>query len=439
MVRSEAPLWRVHALYELNRREVLPLLLLGRCMQAEGIDFEIEQLKLASNRLRIGPRERTVRLLPFHYNDDDVRYSLSFARWTGREAAIDLCWEQMRNSWNRVARRPRGMMIGAGMIYMAWGPKFRAELLASGVAPEQICVTGNMRFDLPRHPDLLLSRGLLAKQYDLDHGRPWLLIPWNLHFAQGSALQQLLASCKHSGLPFPEHIVNIARRTREHFFELVHHLRQKYPDWEIILRGHPSAEDVQTLCRLTSGANGVHLIQHGDIMHWIVQATAVVGWSSTALMEAIAADVPTLCFEPVAYSEPLDYDVGRIAPRATCLDEALEKLAAPDRLRGAVSRELFAAWYGEVDGRAHHRVADLCRQVLADLPHDSIPRDIVRRKTSTLRNAARRMIQNAPRCAPLLRWYAHGSRARPSYWIPPAVVAGLLRGDKGDRFSQWLW
>ena len=438
MARSEDPRWRVHALYELNRREVLPLLLLGRRIQAQGIDFEIEQLKLASNRLRIGPRERTVRLLPFHYNDDDVRYSLSHARWTGREAAIDLCWEQMRNSWNRVARRPRGMMIKAGMIYLAWGPKFRAELLASGVAAEQIHVTGNMRFDLPRHSDLLLSRGLLAQQHGLDHGRPWLLIPWNLHFAQGNALEQLTESCKRGGLPFPDHIVSIARRTRDLFFELVRRLRQELPDWEIILRGHPSAEDIQTLRRLTSGANRVHLIQHGDIMHWIVQAAAVVGWSSTALMEAIAADVPTLCFEPVAYSEPLDYDVGRIAPRATCLDEALEKLADPDRLRPAVSSELFAAWYGEVDGCAHHRVADLCRRVLANLPRDCIPRDIVRRKTSTLKNAARRMIQNAPRSAPLLQWYAHGSHAQPSYWIPPAVITRLLRDAKGDRFARWL-
>ena len=439
MVRSERPQCWVHALYEVNRREVLPLLLLGRRMQAEGTDFEIEQLKLASNRLRVGPQDRTVRLLPFHYSDDDVRFSLSYARWTGREAAIDLCWEQMRSCWNRAARRPQGVMIKAGMIYLAWGPRFQAELLASGVAPEHICVTGNMRFDLPWHPDLLLSRGLLAGQCGLDHGRPWLLIPWNLHVAQGNALPQLLASCKRSNLPFPDHIVDIACRTREHFIELIGRLQQKFPGWEIILRGHPSAEDIQTLRRLTSGSNRVHLIQQGDIMHWIVQAAAVVGWSSTALMEAIAADVPTMCFEPVPYSEPLDYDVGRMAPRAVCVDEALDRLADPDRLRGAVSRELFAAWYGEVDGCAHHRVADLCRHVLANLHQHCIPRDIVRRKTSTLKNAARRLIQNAPQCTPLLRWYAHGKHAQPSHWLSPAVVTGLLRGATADRFPQWLW
>lgn len=434
MQHSGDPHQLVHALYELNRRETLPLLLLGRRLRAQGIDFEIEQLKLASTRWR----NRGVRLVPFHYNDDDVRYSLSEARWTGREAAIDLCWEQMRNSWNRVARRPRGIMIKAGMIYLAWGQKFRAQLLAAGVPPEQIRITGNMRFDLPRHPDLLLSRGLLAARFGLDHGRPWLLVPWNLHFAHEDALDQLQASCKRVGLSFPDHIVSITRRTRDSFLELIRLMRQKLPDCEIILRGHPSAEDLQTLCGLKSGSERVHLIQYGDIMHWIVQATMVVGWSSTALMEAIAADVPALCFEPVPYSEPLDYDVGRIAPRAVHLDEALERLADPDSLRGSVSRELFAAWYGEVDGNAHQRVADVCRQVLANLPQSCIPRDIVRRKTSDLKNLARRAIQNAPNSAPLLRWYAHGSRAQSNYWVPPAVITSLLHGATADDFARWL-
>ena len=165
---------RVHAIYELNRREMLPLLLLGRHLRARGADFELEQLRLASNRMFANPRQPAVRLLPFLYDDVDVHHLLAYAKWTG-EAAINLCWEQLRNSWNRRRLIPTGKMVDAGMVCVAWGRKYEAELLAAGIPPDQVRVTGNMRFDLPLHPQWLLDRPFLAARYGLDPDKPWLL------------------------------------------------------------------------------------------------------------------------------------------------------------------------------------------------------------------------------------------------------------------------
>ena|GEM_PF-2444343 len=430
----------VHSLFEVNRREILPLLLLGRHLREQGCRFELEPLKFASNRLFSRPDERSVCLVPFHYTDSNIEFSLGCINWTG-QAAIDLCWEQMRNSWNREGLRPKGKMVEAGMIYTAWGRKFEAELLSAGVPRRQIRVTGNMRLDLPHHTNLLLSREFLSKHYKLDSGKPWLLIPWNLHIASGRSSKFLLDTCRKADLPFPELMVDIAQKSRDGFFDLMAKLPDAMPKSEIILRAHPSGDDVAMLRRhVGEKFSRIKVINDLDIMNWLVQSEVVIGWSSTALLEAIAADVPSLCFEPVPYSKPLDYDVGRIAPLVTTVDEVLERVRQSAPLRNGVDHGLFDQWYGKLDGGAHKRVALVCREATEKIDEYCIPSNVGRSrpKISPIRNAARRAILYSPHLSPTLRLLAHGRHYRDRRWLPRPRVEEVMDGAPVERLLRWI-
>lgn len=429
---------RIHALYELNRREILPLLMLGRHLRMRGAGVEIEQLRLASNRMFLDAQEPAVRLVPFLYDDTDAHHSLAYAKWTG-EAAVNLCWEQFRSSWTRGRLLPSGKMIDAGMVCLAWGRQYEKELIASGVPRAQVRVTGNLRFDLPKNRRWLLSRDYLANRYQLDADKPWLLIPWNLQLAQGRKSKGMLRMCKRFDLPFPEDQVEVARRTREIFFDLIRRIVETMGDHEIILRAHPSGDDVKELVgRIGSKQSGIRIINEFDIANWIVQSRAVVGWVSTSLLEAIAAGVPTVCFEPVPFTEPFDYDVGRIAPRVDRADEVIDRLRRCECLTDEIDWELFDSWYGPIDGKAHQRVADVCFEVSARGEAFRIPSNIARPVISRLKNASRRVLQHWAGWAPALSWFAHGLRRKTPRWLPPPYAEEVMDGGSVEHLARWL-
>jgi len=245
--------------------------------------------------------------------------------------------------------------------------------------------------------------------------------------------------CKRFDLSFPEAMVDTARQTRDAFFELIPRIADALADHEIILRAHPSGDDVGELVRrLGQKSSGVRIINEFDIANWIVQSRVVLGWMSTSLLEAVAAGIPAVCFEPVPFTEPFDYDVGRIAPRTQRVDDTIDRLRCPQDLPREVNAELFEAWYGPVDGRAHLRVAEVCHELSERIEEFRIPIGITRPKISRLRNASRRLMQRSPGWAPLLAWFAHGRRRKRTTWLPQPLADEVIAGAPIERLARWL-
>jgi surface carbohydrate biosynthesis protein len=426
----------VHALTHVLRRERLPLLLLGRELQKRGCEFEECFLNVSSNRLFPGSEPR-LRLIPFLYDDENARKNLCRARWLG-EAVLNLCWEQFRSTWNRARLMPEGAFVENGMVCLSWGTKYRDALVSHGYDPKRIRVAGNLRMDLTMQPGLLFSREWLAKRHGLDAGRPWLLVAWNLQLADGNTewLQRVMRRHK---LNFPDEIIAATKASRDAHCELIARLPDLLPDHEIILRAHPSAEDTAELKkRFGERAARLHAINDLDIANWIKESALVFGWTSTSLCEAAAAKVPALCFEPVPYSEPFDYDVGRIIPRASTMEEAVSFLRAPQQLPSRVNWPLYREWYGEADGRAYERVADVCMELLENFGEHQTPSDLLPSRHSRVRNALRRIVYTAPSLAPALAWAAHGRHRKTNHFMPKAVAQGVMDGKGPEAAEYWL-
>ena len=382
----------VHALYETIPREYLSLLLLGKELYRRDIPCEIEQLKSSSAPLK--HKYPGVKILPFCYNDSNMKTSISKTLWNG-EGAINMCWEQFCADWKRKAFFPKGKMIENNMQCVAWGEKYADRLRDANVPQQQIQKIGNIKFDLAFHKDLLFDRDFLAKRYNLDVTKPWMLIAWGINVSNQAGYNPNLQYSKKYNIPYPEKFFQTKVDTREAHIKLLKYLPDLFPNYEIIFRTHPSGVDGKELKALFADKfSNTYFICAFDIINWIVQSDVVFSWCSTSMIEAIAAGIPALSYEPVPYFERFGYDVGKIVPRAFTEEQTIEKLKNLPQLKAEANWHELEKWYGKIDGKSHIRLANLCEEMLNNIDNYSIPQDLIPQKIKTkIRCRWRRLVQ----------------------------------------------
>jgi hypothetical protein len=143
---------------------------------------------------------------------------------------------------------------------------------------------------------------------------------------------------------------------------------------EVLVKAHPQpAEDQTAHLRELARESGVRILDaRGDVRHYILNADVVVGFQSTALLEALAAGRPTIY---TWWSDQVQDASGLIpfheqrealavARSPTELQEAVRaslRSAAPKDSESA--RALFELYLGPVDGHA----AERCLRELAQV------------------------------------------------------------------------
>jgi len=146
------------------------------------------------------------------------------------------------------------------------------------------------------------------------------------------------------------------------------------PDIDVIIKtkGDPVADD--TLRRMFGAVlqlpDNVRLVSGGDPLDLIFASDVACGFNTTAVLESIAADVPTVV--PL-FAEAVDermagfvMDFGDAAVSATSPEHLIESLVELARRRrgkpalelGPTQQEILVHWVGNADGLAGQRVRD---------------------------------------------------------------------------------
>lgn len=425
----------VHALYETIPREYLSLLLLGRELHKRGIKCEIEQLKASSS-----PAKRTppgIKLLPFCYNDSNMRNSIAKTVWSG-EGAINMCWEQFCADWKKEAFYPQGKMVEHNMVCVAWGEKYAESLRDAKVPENQIKQVGNIKFDLSFQKDLLIDRDFMGERYGLDVNKPWMLIAWGINVSNQKGYNPNLQYATKYNLPYPEQFFQAKVDTRAAHLKLLKYLPDVFSNYEIIFRTHPSGVDGKELQNIfTNKFKNTHFICDFDIVNWIVQSDIVFSWSSTSMIEAIAAGVPTLSYEPVSYFDRFGYDVGKIVPRAFTEEETIEKLKKPAILKTEANWSELEKWYGKIDGKSHVRLADVCEEMLNNIDKYSIPQDLIPQKMKTKIRCRWRRIEQMLRPNKGVKNFKKRMEAKKS--VPIKKTTDVIEGKANIKtLSPWI-
>jgi hypothetical protein len=269
----------------------------------------------------------------------------------------------------RVYRERRGPFTGRRIL--CYNEAERRLEIESGIAePDRVRVTGMPRMDAIHRLRIEAAGGKRRARAQV------------LFFAFGPKTTLPVVIRKMSGPPFKRYAEPLEPtldalswtelQTRTH--QAVLRLAEEMPEIDVVIKTKGVAGDKEeVLMRRTLGSDrlprNLHLRYGGDPHALILQSDAVCGFNSTALFEAIAADVPVVVprFGEAARDEMrpylIDYeDAVEYARSAEDLRARLGRLAIRRHSPGAglsePARRVLRRWVCNDDGRAGERVRE---------------------------------------------------------------------------------
>lgn len=166
---------------------------------------------------------------------------------------------------------------------LVWSERQKQFWVKTGVGADRITITGQPRSDFWRQPDRWLSKqqlGITGLRTDAPlvlffTYDPWAYTP-DYMVAKGEMHWDVLRSETHQAL-----------------FQFV----KKHPETDIVIKAHPQQLDKAELLAeiAAAGTTNVHLSTGSAISnHLIVNADCIIGFQTTALIEAMLTDKPIL-------------------------------------------------------------------------------------------------------------------------------------------------
>jgi surface carbohydrate biosynthesis protein len=409
--------------WEHTHRELLASILILRRLRDDGVVAHLQHARELA-----GQAEREVVLLPFYYDDSDLSkylYRLDLSRrWV-----VNLAYEQMHFRCGRGYLMPDGRFAREQMLHCAWGPRFESLLVEHGIAPERIRRIRHPRFGIYGARTLLRGREALAADFGLDPGKRWILVPYNFNLAY--IKPELRASLEARGYALSDEFLAGVATARDAFTPMVRTLADAYPDHEVILRVHPAGYEAATLYEAEGRARpNLHVIADYDVAEWICACALVIVWNSTTSMEAVLAGTPVIAYEPEAFSERFEYDVNRIIPTFSAVDDILSVVSRLPNPGLTYDLERFAQWYGEGPESPADRIAAIVHEARADFDSFRV------RDTSSVSAGDKRRRRNEQLFAHLPAWLRPGPK--PRRVPPPEAIARAVADLRSDTLLEYL-
>nr|WP_298686122.1 surface carbohydrate biosynthesis protein [uncultured Dongia sp.] len=108
--------------------------------------------------------------------------------------------------------------------------------------------------------------------------------------------------------------------------ELMRRLPERYPQYRIVLRPHPS-ERLDTWINELAGNDRVSVVRDGAAAPWILAAEMLLHTNCTTGVEAIGLDKPAICLVTIDADINTRYLANRVNPVARSVDEVLDLVA----------------------------------------------------------------------------------------------------------------
>jgi surface carbohydrate biosynthesis protein len=343
----------------------------------------------------------------------------------------------------------RDLHAGAGQDYSGvarfcvWNEAMRERMLAHRVLPaEHVPVIGVPRFDFYQPPfsSVLPDREAACRRFGLDPAKSVVL--WATNFAQAAVWERDPAFSQRDwnklGLDKVLGDCGAFARgdlaCREGSFAAIRTVLERRPDWQLLLKLHPSENAawfrsmVQTL-----PAGRVALVDAAYIWEVLPAADVLVKRSCTTGVEAWMRGQPTIELQPLP--QPIYFSAEHASGSVLATDaDSLERHIAAVLAGVAESGEILAArqafiarWCHRADGRSTERFLDVLEGLDAERrtgeakPRGEVPRrPLVRRLRYRLLTACDHFLHDrrlygwrgrVDRLGRMDKWYRHADAA----------------------------
>ena len=342
-------------IYDSWIREIESIQYLAEKLNEKGYSLRIisNHWRRYKNAIRYRP---AVILLPFMYNENDGLYSIYKSLYPDAQF-VNIHSEQISNSDTEVLMLPQDE-AAKEVWHLVWGEDFKLKLVKSGVDPDKILITGNIRFD-----SLLQNRGEHKKDKS-DTKR--LLYPssFGMTIMSKDYLKNVEKSIDSKKL---HRQLNFMEKERQESFRILYMLAFKNPEIEIIIRPHPHVNVnllEKTFYEDTEGRQlkNIKFEREGSIKCFFMQDGKVLVWHSTTLLEASILGKDCAIFTSSGFPSYLNMDYFKYFSQFKTYEEVEEWVIGENRAWNNADEYLKDKFY-LLDGKATERVVGYLEQI----------------------------------------------------------------------------
>jgi surface carbohydrate biosynthesis protein len=284
---------------------------------------------------------------------------------------VNLSFEQVLGKTQKSFKAPKDQFARQHLFYTAWGNFFVDFLVENDVPVDNISVVGNPAlalYTLPYRDYYGQARRELARRFDLDVRRRWVLVPENYGWAF-----------------FKDHMVRDRIRRgfnpQEAFqyrdFALAS-LQEAATWWrdgakldgiELIVRPRPAIpeENFRDTVREFAGEipAHLHLIKYGTVREWILASDIVLSSYSTTLLDAAVAGKPVYMLTPYAMPDFLYAEWYDVTAKVSSFDQFATVVQADPMERNWIKLQDWARGQMMSEGDAIENLTSVLHKITA--------------------------------------------------------------------------
>ncbi len=221
---------------------------------------------------------------------------------------VNLNWEQLLTPINQHFKKPRDDYFRDKVIHLCWSDEFKNFLIENQVDESNIFVSGNVSYELLEEEcgKQIEFKSDLSKKYGLNCNAKWIFLPLNYAWAFISDAE-IEGKIRKGYDPVNAWVYKeYASKCLVRFLYFLQELSLKHPEYQFIIRPHPSISCEQYNTRTKdlgiSMPKNVTFTKELTIREWII-ASDIVGssWSSS-VWDAVNSGKKGFLFTP--YEKP---------------------------------------------------------------------------------------------------------------------------------------
>ena len=288
-------------------------------LEKEGYTVRIDNVAWRKGILNLKYKPKLI-ISPSCQNDLGMNYLTHnyIGAYNGGYMILNLYSEQLASSSAEEAIAISGKALK--IYHIAWG-KYTYELFRQyGLNDEQVCITGSQKLDysLEKYNGLNKKKEELAKQFNLDPKKKWIMMVGNFTTEEGEH--------EYGYYNFDEMIALSNDTCKEliKWYEKVLCDKELKDNIEFIYRPHPNEIVTKELASLCDYYNHFYIIRDYSIADWALNIDLSYIWTSTSAIEISATKTSIVSLTPIKIKKYFELPLVKYIKKITNSDELLE-------------------------------------------------------------------------------------------------------------------
>lgn len=317
--------------YEHKARELEVICLIKAELERRGYSVELF-CTYDENTVRSAKRRKAkVIIAPALYSDGCL-YGFVYSIAGFCRKVVNLQWEQVFTNRDEsdpfFYQNPKGYSVEA--LHLCWGEEQRKRLLKAGVKNDRAVVVGPIHMDFlrPEFNSFYLTREELAKQYDLDITKEWVLFISSFTYV-GMTDEEYNTEVKCLGSRLHD-FKHLSTFSKQEIIKWLEAAINRYPGRMFIYRPHPSENRDLILLEMAAKYKNFYVIGDCSVKQWIKCSNKIFTWYSTAIVEVYFSGKNCAILRPVEISCEWDVSIYRNAHMISDIDCFLQNIEKDD-------------------------------------------------------------------------------------------------------------